>query len=245
MKKKCTVFASITLAAVACQMCPNTNMFVFMEQVSTYHVTPTDMVNSVAAALAGWVAGPFLFIPMCAVIGRSAIIFWCLIFSIAAQIWSAKMTSSNDYVPFVVSRMLSGLSGAIPAILGSGYIIDLFYLHQRGKAFAVFEIAITFAVLGGGTLSGFIAEGHYWDVVFWWTLGLLAISIMLVVWFIEDTGYNRSYVAVSRRRQQLPSGWIANRIATFVPGSRTQPAGKAREWVRTTFPYSNLMLPHY
>lgn len=77
------------------------------------------------------------------------------------------MTGVNDYIPFTISRLFTGLFGGIPAILGSGYIIDTFFLHQRGKAFAVFEILIIFAVVGGGTLGGFIAHNNNWDLAFW------------------------------------------------------------------------------
>lgn len=113
------------------------------------------MLNSVAAGLAGWVAGPFLIMPLVGVIGRSAVIFYSLLGIFACQLWGALMTGSNDFIPFTISRLIAGFFGAIPAILGSGYIIDLFFLHQRGAAFAIFEVLIIFAVVGGGTLSGF------------------------------------------------------------------------------------------
>lgn len=145
----------MSLAAFAAQMSPNANQLTFTAQEPTYNITTPQMLNSVAAGLAGWVAGPFFIMPLVGVIGRSAVIFYSLLGIFACQLWGALMTGSNDFIPFTVSRLIAGFFGAIPAILGSGYIIDLFFLHQRGAAFAIFEVLIIFAVVGGGTLSGF------------------------------------------------------------------------------------------
>lgn len=203
-----------------------------MSQVPAYHKTPNDLLYSVSAGLAGWVAGPFLFIPLVGVIGRSAVIFWSLVGIFAGQIWGGEMTGVNDYIPFTISRLFTGLFGGIPAILGSGYIIDMFFLHQRGKAFAVFEILIIFAVVGGGTLGGFIAHNNNWDLVFWWTLGPVGAAMILVFVFVEETSYERN--DQKSGRISLPKSWLANRVATFLPGSRTQPSGKSKEVVRFT-----------
>lgn len=211
-------------------MSPNCNQITFVYQIPTYSVTQKDMLNSVAAGLAGWVAGPFLFIPFVSVIGRSSVILWSLVAIFACQIWGAEMTGPDDFIPFTISRLICGLFGGIPAILGSGYIMDMFFLHQRGKAFAVFEVLIIFAVVGGGTLGGFVAERKPWPYVFWWTLGPVGASILAVFFVVEDTTFHRD--ASSPGRAPLPKNWIANRIATFLPGTRTQGPNKAKELVR-------------
>ena len=230
LRKKILIFASIAFAAFAGQMSPNSNQLTFTEQIPVYHKTVADLLNSVAASLAGWVAGPYLIVPFCAVIGRGSVVFWSLVGIFACQVWGAKMTGADDFIPFVFSRLFAGLFAAVPAILGSGYIIDLFYLHQRGKAFAVFEVLVILAVIGGATLSGFIAETNPWNFVFWWTLGPIGGAMVCVLLFVEDTTFDRS-AGVTNRRQPLPKLWLANRLATFLPGTRTQPPGKIRAMV--------------
>lgn len=229
MHKKLTIFACICLAGFAAQMSPNTNQLTFILQVEAYNKQTADLLNSVAAALAGWVAGPFFFVPLVAVIGRSAVVLWSLVGVFACQIWAAKMTGSGDFISFTISRLICGLFGGIPAIIGSGYIIDMFYLHQRGKAFAIFEVLIIFAVVGGGTLSGFVAQTKPWNYVFWWTLGPIGAAIILVFLFVEDTTYTRDQAVPAR--DPLPEGWVARRIATFCFGTKTQPGGKMAEFV--------------
>lgn len=201
-----------------------------MLQVPAYRKTPVDLLNSVAASLAGWMAGPFIITPLAAAFGRSSVILWSLVGTAACQIWAANMTGPDDFIPFVISRLICGLFGVIPAIMGTGFIIDMFFLHQRGKAFAIFEVLIIFAVVGGGTIGGFIAEKRPWQYVFWWTLGPIGAAILGVFFFVHDTTFDRKEGAV--RRAPLPASYVSNRIATFFPGTKTQPSGKGAELVR-------------
>lgn len=232
LRKKVLVFATVAFAAFAAQMSPNSNQLTFTEQGPVYHKTTANMLNSVAAALAGWVAGPFFIIPMTGVVGRCSVILWSLVGIFACQLWGAEMTHANDFIPFTISRLFAGLFGAVPAILGSGYIIDMFFLHQRGKAFAVFEVLIILAVVGGGTLSGFIAEKNPWNYVFWWTLGPIGGAIVSVLLFIDDTTFDRDNGIIGR--PPLSRNWIINRVQTFLPGTATQPSGKATAWIKKT-----------
>lgn len=208
-------------------MSPNSNQLTFTLQVPNYvNRTQADMLNTVAASLAGWMLGPFILAPWAALVGRSSVIFWSLIATLACQVWAAKMTGPNDFIPFAISRAICGVFGVIPAILGTGYIMDMFFLHQRGKAFAIFEVLIIFAVVGGGTLGGFIAEYGPWSEVFWWTVGPVGAAAIAVFIFVEDTTFNRSPNAI--QRPPLPKSWFANRVATFLPGTKTQAVGPGK-----------------
>jgi MFS family permease len=229
LRKKLIIFVCICLAGFAGQMSPNSNQLTFILQVPTYHRTEADLLNSVAASLAGWMAGPFIFTPLAGLFGRSSVILWSLVGTFACQIWAGEMTGPNDFIPFTISRLICGLFGVMPAIMGSGYIMDMFFLHQRGKAFAVFEVLIIFAVVGGGTLGGFIANSKPWSYVFWWTLGPVGAAIVSVFVFVHDTTYSRDPGAM--KRAPMPKSWLANRAATFFPGSRTQPDGRVAEFV--------------
>ncbi len=89
------------------------------------------------------------------------------------------MTGPNDYIPFVMSRMLAGLFGSIPPVLAAGLIMDLYFLHQRGKAFAVLEVSLLAGAVAAPVFGGFIADTKPWPDVFWWLVALIAVSIPL------------------------------------------------------------------
>ena len=127
------------------------------------------------------------------------------------------MTHSGDFVKFIVSRLLSGLFGAVPSAVGGSMILDVFFLHNRGRAFICYETAILFGATSGPTFSGFIAGKTTWTACFWWTVALLSIVSIAVFVFAGETAFDREKgVAVSR----VPEEFAKSRIALFFPGTR-------------------------
>lgn len=121
-------FASFTGIAQA-----TANQGGFVIQGELYHKTPTQVANSVSAAVAGLATAPFLWAWLSRKLGRTSVIFWAFLCNLGINIWSACMTQPNQYVPFVVSRWLGGTFGSAACTIGAGIIIDIFYLHQRGR----------------------------------------------------------------------------------------------------------------
>ena len=102
-------------------------------QGQLYNKTPTQVANSISTAAAGLATGPFLWAWLSRHVGRGSVIFWAMLCNLGVNVWSGCMTGPNDYIPFVLSRWLGGTLGSAPATIGAGIIIDIFYLHQRGK----------------------------------------------------------------------------------------------------------------
>ena len=167
-----------------------------------------------SAAIAGLAAGALVFVPLTQVLGRSSVTFWSLLCSLACAIWSSQMTDRDDYVRFIISRLLSGMFGSVPSAVGGGIILDVFFLHDRGKAFICFEVSILLGATVGPTFSGFISNSQSWTLCFWWTVPLLAVSAIAVLLLAEETGYDRQYETMNVK---MPQRYIANRVTTFFP----------------------------
>lgn len=87
-----------------------------------------------------------------------------MLITLGTSVWGALCTDESDYISFVMSRMLAGLFGSVattgqwidrrgtwrPPVglisrsrsVGAGLILEVFYLHQRGKAFTVYSIML-------------------------------------------------------------------------------------------------------
>ena len=109
--------------------------------------TTRSTARQVCSAAAGLMLGQYLIIPISRIVGGSAVIFWSLIATIACGVWSAEMTAADEYISFVVSRLIGGLFSSIPQIIGNGIIVNLFYLHERGRAFAVYTSSFALGML--------------------------------------------------------------------------------------------------
>lgn len=127
------------------------------------------------------------------------------------------VVGEHDYVAFAVSRWLAGTFASAPSALGGGIILDIFFLHQRGKAFAFYQDFVIFGASFGATLCGFIIHTAPWPTVFRWTIGAHGLTAVLVFLFLEDTTYPRDG---STRTKETPHSWLSNRCATSFPGHR-------------------------
>ena len=123
--------------------------------------------------------GPLLFVPLTSIFGRSSLVFWSLVCTFAFDIWGPLMTGPDDYIPFVVSRLMAGLSGALPVVLAAGYIMDMFFLHQRGKAFAALEVSLLSGVIVMPGIGGFIVDSRPWPDVFWLVAAINGLAVLL------------------------------------------------------------------
>ena len=124
--------------------------------------------------------------------------------------------------------------GSIPSAVGGGIILDIFFLYDRGKAFLCYEVSILLGSTSGPTFSGFIINSQSWNVCFWWTVPLLAISAAAVFFLAEETNYDRKRCAMP---VSIPRGYIASRIATFIPGTAITPKSSVRDFVSLFLSY--------
>ena len=216
----CAAAFAGTLAPTAHQLA-----YVVIAQ-ETYHKSPIDLSYSISSAVAGLLIGPVILTPLVGLVGRSSVVFWSLLAVIACQIWAALMTGEDDYVAFVISRLIAGLFGAMPTILGPSFIIETTFLHQRGKAFLTYELSVLLGVTAGPTIGGVIVDAHPWSVTFWWTIGPLALAALLVFLFLEESGFDREHQ--ESWNPDRPSNFMLGRIATFFPGNHAvRPIGSS------------------
>ena len=152
-----------------------------------------------------------------------------MVFTLVFGVASAEMTDQSDFDAFCVLRWLGGGTGTVAVTLGSGTIMEVFFLHQRGKAFACFTMAILMGVTIAPTFSAFIVgsvQDKQWNIQYWWTVGADAVTIVLIFLFLEETGWTREG---GRVYPKPPKSWIKNRMATFFLGTRVMPRTSARE----------------
>ncbi|KAH8668814.1 polyamine transporter [Xylariales sp. PMI_506] len=185
-----------------------------------YHVSTTQVAYQNSAANAGMIIGSLIFYPLSRVIGRPSALFWSMIGVTLSVVWSALMTKSDDYNIYIVSRGFAGFFGTVVGVLGPRILIDLFFLHQRGRAFTVFHFWFDAGNAAGPSICAFIASASNWTWAFWWMVIYCAISSISIFFFLPNTDWDRSDGAVNRE----PSGsWVKERVDTFLPGTQSTP----------------------
>ncbi|KAF7717735.1 MFS-type transporter [Penicillium ucsense] len=216
-RRKYIILRVLCLASFAGAIAPLSAQLNLEDQAKLYHKTTLQESYANSAALAGMAGGPFFFAPIAHRLGRSSVIFWCILFTLICQIWGALMTHPGDYIPFIVSRLFTGFFGAVPTVLGPRVVTDLFFLHQRGRAFTALHMSFLFGTIAGPTFSGFISADAFFPVEFWWTVGLLGFTLICCFFCLEETGFDRMDL---EKNPPVPLSFLENRLATFFFGRR-------------------------
>ncbi|KAF7185563.1 Efflux pump radE [Pseudocercospora fuligena] len=196
------------------------NVLATTVQAEDWGVTPTEAAYSISCVLAGIILGPVLLVPLVRVFGIMSCCFWSTIIVALTSIWSALSTGPNGYSSFLASRFIAGLFSATVQVFTSGVIADLFFVHQRGKAFAIYSALYMIAQVGGPTFSGYIVEFVEWPVCFWWTVGANLLAAGLFLGLGEDTNWDRENQKPIAKEDASEGSWMGRRIALFFPGTK-------------------------
>ena len=133
---------------------------------------------------------------------------------------------------YLASRFFAGFDATVSSsALGPKILIDLFFIHERGGAFAVFPIAFLLGTLVVPTVGCFIASQTDSPIMFRWTIPFLGSALVLTVTFMEETGYEREGWV---EHPHPPKSPLSERIATFLPDLRVVPACTLAEAVSST-----------
>ncbi|KAM0514987.1 hypothetical protein ACHAPE_006309 [Trichoderma viride] len=195
-----------------------------------YHQAPTAIAYQNSSANAGMIIGGIFFYVLSFIFGRPSIFFWSLLGLMGSDLWSSYMTKADQFDIFIVSRGFAGFFGTAVGVLGPRMLIDMFFLHQRGRAFTIFHFFFDFGTSAGPSLCSFVVQGAgnvQW--AFWFIAIVTGFAALLVFLFVEDTTWDRTPGATNN---PLPKGFIGNRIATFLPGTRIVPRRSVGELVR-------------
>lgn len=197
--------------------------------VKLYHKEAPKIALQNSASLGGMIVGSVIFFWLSRIFGRQSVMFWSLLGMLLASVWSSLMTHPDHYTLFIISRGFAGFFGTIVGVLGPRCLIDMFFLHQRGRAYTVFHFAFDLGNTAGPPICAFVATpSGDWRWAFWVCIIIDIVAIILYAAFMHDTTYNRRN---GRPNVFAPEGWVASRVATFLPGTAVIPKLSMREFV--------------
>ncbi|QPC73328.1 hypothetical protein HYE68_004080 [Fusarium pseudograminearum] len=184
--RKCLNFG-FTIAVTVAAFTNLSIQTVFWQQMTVdMGVTITQLTYSSSAQLAGLALGCLFFIPFTIKYGRRpTYVVSCMVLA-GVTWWSARMES---YAELIITQIITGLAGAINETAVQMTIADLFFVHRRGSANALYFTAVMVGSFLCPMAAGTQAAHQGWR----WSYYSLAIcmsilSVMFLVGF-EETKY--------------------------------------------------------
>ncbi|OAG11203.1 major facilitator superfamily transporter [Paraphaeosphaeria sporulosa] len=165
---------------------------VFWQQMKVdMGVSTVNLNNAQSANLAGVALGCLFFIPLTVKYGRRPSYLLSIAVLAGSMWWASKMKTNAE---LIVIAVISGLSGAINETAVQMTIADLFFVHQRGAANAVYFGAVMMGSFLTPLAAGSQAatQGWRWSYT---TLSIcLTILFVLFLFAYEETKYIPVYV---------------------------------------------------
>ncbi|RGP69381.1 major facilitator superfamily transporter [Fusarium longipes] len=184
--RKCLNFG-FTIAVTVAAFTNLSIQTVFWQQMTVdMGVTIKQLTYASSAQLAGLALGCLFFIPFTIKYGRRpTYIVSCAVLA-GVTWWSARMES---FAELIVTQIITGLAGAINETAVQMTIADLFFVHHRGSANAIYFTAVMVGAFLAPMAAGTQAAEQGWR----WSYYSLAIclSILAVMFLVafEETKY--------------------------------------------------------
>lgn len=204
----------------------------YVQLVTDLDFTFNTFTTAVALAFTGLATSSVLFLPFLHKFGRRWLYLLGSALQLAAAIWLSRMTSKGDLMG---AYFFSGMGGGLSETLLQVTIVDLFFLHQRATMSGLFLLANTAGSGLGPLVAGYIVTGQGWRWMWGWCSIFLAVNLILVIFFFEETKYiplfpgqaTRGQVQAvpSQQQQECLDGEEGHEVTVAAPNNNmTRPA---------------------
>src|SRR5437763_5260767 len=145
--------------------------------VSTWVLTSYLVSNAIILPLSGWFSG---------LLGRKRFYMLCVAIFTVSSFLCGLAPSLGVLVLF---RILQGAGGGGLQPSEQAILNDTFPLEKRGMAFAVYGIAVVVAPTIGPWLGGWITDKFSWRWIFYITVPVGILSLLLTSILVSDPPY--------------------------------------------------------
>src|ERR1700761_4661512 len=141
---------------------------------ATWVLTSYLVSSAIVLPISGWLS---------TIVGRKRFYMTCVVLFTASSILCGLAPSLPLLILF---RILQGAGGGGLAPSEQAILADTFEPKDRGKAFAVYGIAVVCAPAIGPTLGGWITDNFDWRWIFFINVPVALISLFLTNRIVED-----------------------------------------------------------
>lgn len=141
-------------------------------------------------------AGNIILVPLSNIFGRRPIILLAMLMLFVFSIWCAEAKSFNS---LLAARTLQGLGGAAADTLAPDVVGRVFFLHQRGRALAVYTACLVTGSLVGGLVGGYVSSAEGWRWTMWISAILAGALLLFSIFLLPETLFDREHAMVLAR----------------------------------------------
>ncbi|GIZ42349.1 hypothetical protein CKM354_000562300 [Cercospora kikuchii] len=132
----------------------------------------------------------FIWVPISSTCGRRPVLIFSQIICLASSIWRAR---ANTYGSFMAACIVNGIGAGPAETMQPAIIADIYFLHDRGYWNTLYWVAYMGSLMVGPIVSGSMALHIGWRSFWWLNTGLIALSLIMVIFMFPETKWHRPH----------------------------------------------------
>ncbi|TKA80577.1 hypothetical protein B0A49_00629 [Cryomyces minteri] len=126
---------------------------------SAWPVTVAKLTQLVSVNILMVGASNLWWVPLANLIGRRPIILVSLVILTLSSMWCGL---AQSYDSLLVARLFQGIGGGAADTVSPDIVGEVFFVHQRGRAMAVYTVFLALGPIVGGIAGSYIAAALGW-----------------------------------------------------------------------------------
>ncbi|KAI0394028.1 MFS general substrate transporter [Xylariaceae sp. FL0594] len=132
--------------------------------------------------------GNFIWVPIANKLGRRPVYVISYLLFLAASIW---LVFEEQFVGFLIARILLGFASGAAETLAPITIADIFFLHERGTIMALYTAFLSAGVAFGILIDGLALIHNHWRFIYKIATGLVGLVFLLAFFTFPETAFRR------------------------------------------------------
>ncbi|KAK5167931.1 hypothetical protein LTR04_006839 [Oleoguttula sp. CCFEE 6159] len=127
-------------------------------------------------------------VPISTSFGRRPVYIASQLICFGSMIWRAR---AKTYSSFMGACVVNGIGAGPAETIQPAVIADIFFLHDRGKWNTLYWVAYMGSLMVGPIISGPMADHAGWRSFWWFNVGLIGLSLLMVIFMFPETKWHR------------------------------------------------------
>ncbi|KAK1069461.1 hypothetical protein LTR74_004786 [Friedmanniomyces endolithicus] len=139
------------------------------------------------------------WVPLASTFGRRPILLISLLLSTFTSMWCGLAGTFNS---LLAARVVQGIGFGPADTIAPDTVGEVFFVHERGRAMAIYTVFLSGGSFIGGTAGAYIAGQLGYRYILWITTAMCAAVFLLELFLVPETLFDRQAALVA---EQHPS----------------------------------------
>ncbi|KAK5119730.1 hypothetical protein LTR85_007306 [Meristemomyces frigidus] len=161
-------------------------------EILEYQLLPPQSVSNLTHLVAVNVllqgCSNILWVPLANTFGRRPILIVSLLMGVFFSMWCGL---ANGFSSLLAARALQGIAFGPADTIAPDVVGEIFFVHQRGRALAIYTLFLAGGSFIGGIAGAYIAGELGYKYFFWITTALFGFTLLCEVFLVPETLFDR------------------------------------------------------